>query len=135
MQSLQTPPLLNKSIAVPVCLSVCSSSSERNNTSAADSLAIVNPIGAPRSDSHRPLLESDLVDRQIEWQQANSGFDLYEPNSGATQLNISVSYFNYSVKHDPSAPVRIGRGMIACNTPALQQWWDAKNHHRVTDKR
>ena len=52
---------------------------------------------------------------------ANSGFDLYEPNSGATQLNISVSYFNYSVSNDPSAPVRMGRGMIACNTPALQQ--------------
>ena len=118
-----------------VCLSVCSSSSEGNNTSAADSLAIVNPIGAPRLDSHSPLLESDLVDRQIEWQQANSGYDLYEPESGACQLGISVSYFNYSVRHDPAAPVRIGRGMIACNTPALQQWWDAKNHHRVTDKR
>jgi hypothetical protein len=55
----------------------------------------------------------------------NSGFDF---NSGAT-LNISVSYFNYSVKHDPSAPVRMGRWMIACNTPALQEWWDGKNHH------
>jgi hypothetical protein len=37
-------------------------------------------------------------------------------------------------KH-PEAPVIMGRGMIACNTPALQEWWDAKNHHRVTDKR
>jgi thiol-disulfide isomerase/thioredoxin len=67
---------------------------------------------------------------------ANSGFDLYDPRSGACQLKISVSYFNYSVKHDPSAPVRMGRGMIACNTPSLQQWWDAKNppRHRQTIK-
>jgi hypothetical protein len=27
------------------------------------------------------------------------------------------------------APVIVGRGMIACNTPALQKWWDGKNHH------
>ena len=71
------------------------------------------------------------IDKRIEWQQVNSGFDLYEPKSRACQLGISVSYFNYSVKHDPSAPVRMGRGMIACNTPALQEWWDSKNHHRV----
>jgi len=49
---------------------------------------------------------------------ANSGFDLYDPRSGACQLKISVSYFNYSVKHDPSAPAR------------YQQWWDAKNPPR-----
>ena len=61
------------------------------------------------------------IDKRIEWQQVNSGFALYKPKSRACQLGISVSYFNYSVKHDPSVPVRIGRGMIACNTPALQQ--------------
>jgi hypothetical protein len=72
---------------------------------------------------------SDSVDKRIEWQQANSGFDLYERKSGAAQLRISVSYFNYSVSHDPSAPVRMGRGMIACNTPALQEWWDSKKHY------
>ena len=53
-ESSNTTTLLNRSIAVLVCLSVCSSSSEGNNTSAADPLAIVNPIGAPRSDLHRP---------------------------------------------------------------------------------
>ena len=67
---------------------------------------------------------TDSVDRRIEWQQMNPGFDLYEPKSGACQLKISVSYFNYCVRHEPSAPVRMGRGMIACNTPALQEWWD-----------
>jgi hypothetical protein len=46
---------------------------------------------------------SDSVDRRTEWQQVNSGFDLYEPKSGACQLGISVSYFNYCVRHDPSA--------------------------------
>jgi hypothetical protein len=70
---------------------------------------------------------SDSVDKRTEWQQANPGFDLYEPKSGACQLGISVSYFNYSVRHDPSAPVIMGRGMIACNTPALQEWWDSKS--------
>jgi hypothetical protein len=25
--------------------------------------------------------------------------------------------------------VIVGRGMIACNTPALQDWWDGKKHH------
>ena len=25
----------------------------------------------------------------------------------------------------------MGRGMIACNTPVLQQWWDSKKHHKV----
>jgi hypothetical protein len=74
---------------------------------------------------------SDSVDKRIEWQQVNSGFDLYEPKSGACQLKISVSYFNYSVRHDPSAPVIMGRGMIACNTPALQEWWDGKRHHKA----
>ncbi|HVR17740.1 MAG TPA: hypothetical protein VMS25_15395 [Candidatus Limnocylindrales bacterium] len=59
----------------------------------------------------------------------NPGFDLYEPRSAACQLGISVSYFNYSVKHDPSAPVRMGREMIACNTPELQEWWDGKKHY------
>ena len=73
---------------------------------------------------------SDSMDRRIKWQQMNSGFDLYEPKSAACQLKISVSYFNYSVRHDPSAPVRMGRGMIACNTPALQKWWDGKKHHK-----
>ena len=75
------------------------------------------------------------IDKRTEWQQVNSGFDLYEPKSGACQLGISVSYFNYCVRHDLSAPVRMGRGMIACNTPALQEWWNGKNHHRVIEER
>lgn len=37
------------------------------------------------------------VEKRIEWQQVNSGFDLYEPKSGACKLKISMSYFNYSV--------------------------------------
>jgi hypothetical protein len=73
---------------------------------------------------------TDSVDRRIEWRQEHSGYDLYEPNSAACQLKISVKFLNYSVKHDRSAPVKMGRGMIACNTPALQEWWDGKNHHR-----
>jgi len=77
---------------------------------------------------------ADSGNRQIEWLQVNSGFDLYEPKSGACQLGISRSYFNYSVKHDPSAPVRMGRGMIACNTPNLQEWWDSKKHYRASSR-
>ena len=37
---------------------------------------------------------SDSVDKRIEWQQENPGYDLYEPRSAACQLDISVSYFN-----------------------------------------
>ena len=73
---------------------------------------------------------SDSVDRRIEWKQKNPRFDLYEQNSAACQLGISVSFLRYSVKQDSSAPVVLGRGLIACNTPALQAWWDGKNHHR-----
>jgi hypothetical protein len=51
------------------------------------------------------------------------GYDLYFPSSAAAQLGISVSFFRESVKKDPRAPVIVGRGMIACNTPALQQSW------------
>ena len=87
----------------------------------------------PRFRKEEPrYFPSDAVDKRIEWQQVNSGFDLYEPKSGACQLGISVSYFNDCVRHDPLAPVIMGRRMIACNTPALQEWGDAKKHHRLT---
>ena len=72
----------------------------------------------------------DSVDRRIGWRQENPGFDLYEPTSAAYQLGISESYFKNAVKSDSSAPVLTEWGMIACNTPALQAWWDGKRHHR-----
>jgi len=72
----------------------------------------------------------DRVDKRVEWTQQHSGYDLYDPRSAACQLGISMSFFRYSVRQDPSAPVVMGRGMIACNTPALQEWWDGKSHHR-----
>jgi len=34
---------------------------------------------------------------------------------------------------DRKAPVIMGRGMIAGNTPVLQGWWDRKKHHCVTE--
>jgi hypothetical protein len=71
---------------------------------------------------------SDSVDKRIEWQNENPGYDLYEPESAACQLGISVSFLRYSVRQDSSAPVIMGRGSIACNTPALQSWWDGKKH-------
>ena len=71
----------------------------------------------------------DKVDRRIEWRNENPGYDLYEPRSAACQLGISVSFLRYTIKHDPAAPVVIGRGVIACNTPALQEWWDGKKHY------
>jgi len=74
---------------------------------------------------------SDAVDKQIEWEMQYPGYDLYFPKSAATQLGISVSFLRDSVRSDSSAPVMWGRGMIACNTPALQEWWDGKKHHRV----
>jgi hypothetical protein len=59
-----------------------------------------------------------------------SRYDLYEPNGAACQLKISVSFLKDSVRNDPSAPVIMGWGVIACNTPAFQEWWDGKNHRR-----
>jgi hypothetical protein len=72
----------------------------------------------------------DRTDRQIECRNENPGYDLYEPRSAACQLGISVSFLRYNMKHDPAAPIVSGRGVIACNTPALQEWWDGKSHHR-----
>jgi hypothetical protein len=73
---------------------------------------------------------SDRTDRRIEWRNENRGYDLYEPRSVACQLRITVGTLRKSVIDDPAAPVILGRGLIACNTPALQSWWDGKNHHR-----
>ena len=73
---------------------------------------------------------SDVVDKRLGWQMENPGYDLYFPSSAAAQLGISESFFRESVKKDPKAPVILGRGMIACNTPALQEWWDGKRHHK-----
>jgi hypothetical protein len=72
---------------------------------------------------------AESTDKRIGWQQDHPGYDLYYPSSAAAQLGISESFFRESVKNDPSAPVIIGRGMVACNTPALQGWWDGKRHH------
>jgi len=81
-----------------------------------------------RKDNPRDF-PPDATDKRIEWRQAHPGFDLYEPRSAACQLGISVSFLRYSVRHDPAAPVVVARGLIACNTPALQDWWDGKKHH------
>jgi len=73
---------------------------------------------------------SDVVDKRLGWEMEHSGYDLYFPSSAAAQLGISESFFRESVKKDPKAPVIVGRGVIACNTPALQEWWDGKRHHK-----
>lgn len=72
---------------------------------------------------------TESVDRSIGWKKEHHGYDLYCPRSAAAQLHISESFFRESVKQDPKAPVIMGRGVIACNTPALQKWWDGKRHH------
>jgi len=54
---------------------------------------------------------------------------LFSP-SAAAQLGISDSFFRESVRKDPKVPVIVDRGMIACNTPAFQQWWHGKRHHK-----
>jgi hypothetical protein len=74
---------------------------------------------------------SELVDKRIGWQQKHPGYDLYFPSSAAAQLHITQSFFRESVRKDPAAPVIWGHGMIACNTPALQEWWDGKKHKRT----
>ena len=92
-----------------------------------------------RMDALRPkfqertaeLFSNRAEDKRIGWQMEHSGYDLYFPSSAAAQLGISGSFFRESVRRHPKAPVIMGRGMIACNTPALQKWWDGKKHHRV----
>src|ERR1044071_7823592 len=74
---------------------------------------------------------SDRVDKRIEWQHLHPGYDLYDPTSAAFQLGISVSYLRQSASGDSLSPVSFKRGMIACNTVALQEWWDGKRHHHV----
>jgi len=88
-------------------------------------------ISDPNFRKEQPrYFPAESVDRSIGWKKQNPGYDLYYPRSAAAQLGISESFFRYSVKSDPAAPVIMGRGMIACNTPALQEWWDGKRHHR-----
>ena len=71
---------------------------------------------------------SDAVDRRREWQQENPGYNLYDPTSAAYQLNTSVSHLKYCIRTDS---LLMEWGMIACNTLALQSWWDGKSHHRA----
>jgi hypothetical protein len=56
----------------------------------------------------------------------NPGYDFCEKKSAAWQLGISVNYLNESIRSDSSAPVIMGRGVIAYTTLALQEWWDGK---------
>ena len=49
------------------------------------------------------------------------GYDLYCPRSAAAQLGISVSFFRESVRQHPEAPVIVGGGVLACNTPSVAE--------------
>jgi hypothetical protein len=87
-------------------------------------------VSDPRFRKEEPrYFPPDSTDKRIEWQQEHPGYDLYEPKSAACQLGISVSFLKDSIREDPSAPVIMGRGLIACNTPTVQSWWDGKKHH------
>jgi hypothetical protein len=46
----------------------------------------------------------------------------------ASSASASV-FLKYSIREDASAPVTMGWGLIACNTPGLQSWRDSKRHH------
>ena len=76
---------------------------------------------------------TEEVDKMIGWKMEHPGYDLYFPRSAGAQLGISESFFRESVNKDRKAPVIMGRGMIACNTPALHASWNRKKHHRVTE--
>jgi len=56
---------------------------------------------------------ADSTDRRIEWRNEHPGYDLYEPRSAACQLRVSLSFLRYSIRHDQSAPVAVGRGTLA----------------------
>jgi hypothetical protein len=78
---------------------------------------------------------ADRTDKLIDWQQQNSGYDLYSARSAAAQLGISESFFRYSVKTDATAPVILGRGMnclqYACVTAVVG--WEESSQIRLAD--
>jgi hypothetical protein len=83
-------------------------------------------VSDPKFRKEQPrYFPTEAVDRWIGWKKEHPGYDLYCPRSAAAQLDISESFFRESVKKDPEAPVIMGRGVIACHTPALQRWWDS----------
>jgi hypothetical protein len=45
----------------------------------------------------------DLVDNRIEWQRERAGYDLYDPQSAAYQLGISVSLVKDFIRNDSPA--------------------------------
>jgi len=67
------------------------------------------------------------VDRCIGWKKEHPGYDLYFPRSAAAQLGISEAFSENQWNQDRKAPVIMGRGMIAGNTPVLQGWWVERN--------
>jgi hypothetical protein len=92
----------------------------------------LDAVGSKFQKRRAQIFSADRIDRKIEWQLEHPGYDLYEPRSAAAQLKISVSFLRESVRNDPAAPLIWNRGMIACNTPGLQEWWDGKTHHGIT---
>jgi hypothetical protein len=96
-----------------------------------DGCYLIRTLGRKNPDIFRP----------IGWTSGSNGsknilaMTCIFPKSAAAQLGISESFFRESVKSDSSARLIMGRGIIACNTPALQKWWDSKKHHRATGER
>jgi hypothetical protein len=100
------------------------------NTSAAEVDRLrVDALRSRFQERTAELFSNRASGQRIGWQMEHPGYDLL-PSSAAAQLGISLSFFRESVKKDRKAPVILGRGMIACNTPALQEWWEGKRHHK-----
>ena len=71
---------------------------------------------------------SDSMDKRIEWRQSIR--DMISTSRKALLVSWNQRQFlKYSIRQDRSAPVIMSWGLIACNTPALQSWWDGKRHH------
>jgi hypothetical protein len=89
-------------------------------------------VGSEFQDRSAQIFSNGIRGSVDRLEKEHPGYDLYCPRSAAAQLNTSESFFRESVKTDSSAPVIMRRGVIACNTPALQKRWDDKKHHSQT---
>ena len=63
----------------------------------------------------------------MEYPSYDSTFPVVPPLS----LGSARAFSGESVKKDPKAPVILGRAVIACNMPPLQEWWDGKRTSQI----
>jgi hypothetical protein len=67
------------------------------------------------------------VDRCIGWKKEHPGYDCIFPGVPLPSSESARAFSENQWNQDRKAPVIMGRGMIAGNTPVLQGWWVERN--------